>query len=283
MNALLLWILGILGVLILVWGLTRLQRGGLAWVGFGLVLGLFGLGGAWLHHQYGVSVFWGLGVLGVLLLVWALLNLRSRLAGWITALAVLLALTGFGSIALLSSSSPNLLTSGAIPDPLNNFRTNPAMPPTATPTTPEPTPAAPAPAEPAPAPTSPEPAPTPPEPSLPQSTPEPSPAPTPTTPSPAPTPTETTPPPPAQPVTSGSVREVEPSCPCLLNVSVNAANPTVRILQGTTEIASSKLGRSSFLLEAGDYTLQVEAPGYRTFSALINVPRNKNLEVELVQ
>lgn len=269
MNALLLWILGILGVLVLLWGLTRLQRGGLAWTGFGLLLGLFGLGGAWLHQQYGTSVFWGLGVLGVLLLVWALLNLKSRLAGWITALAVLLALTGFGSIALLSSSSPNLLTSGDIPDPLSNFRTGPSVP-----STPEPNPSAPAPAESSPAPTRPETTPPPTEPSLPQATPEPSPT---------PTPTEPTPAPPASPVTSGSVREVEPSCPCLLSVSVNASNPTVRILQGSTEIASSKLGRSSFLLEAGDYTLQVEAPGYRTFSALINVPRNKNLEVELVQ
>lgn len=275
MNALLLWVLGILGVLLLLWGLTRLQRGGLAWIGFGTLLGLFGLGGAWLHHLYGTSVFWGMGVLGVLLLVWALLNLRQRrMAGWTAALAILLGLVGFGSITLLDSPSPNLLTSGTIPDPLNNFRTGPAIPPTATPTTPEPTGAAPAPVEPSPAPTSPEPAPTSPEPSPPQPTPEPSPA---------PTPTEPTPPPPAQPVTSGSVREVEPSCPCLLSVSVNASNPTVRILQGTTEIASSKLGRSSFLLEAGDYTLQVEAPGYRTFSALINVPRNKNLEVELVQ
>ena len=52
---------------------------------------------------------------------------------------------------------------------------------------------------------------------------------------------------------------------------MKAPNPTVRILQGTTEIASSRLERSSFLLEAGDYTLQVEAPGYRTFSVLINV------------
>lgn len=276
MNALLLWVLGILGVLLLLWGLTRLQRGGLAWMGFGTLLGLFGLGGAWLHHLYGTPVFWGMGVLGVLLLVWALLNLRQRrMAGWTAALAILLGLVGFGSITLLDSPNPNLLTSGTIPDPLNNFRTGPAIPPTAAPTPPESTGATPTPpVEPSPAPTSPEPTPTPPEPSLPQPTPEPSPA---------PAPTEPTPPPPAQPATSGSVREVEPSCPCLLSVSVNAANPTVRILQGTLEIASSKLGRSSFLLEAGDYTLQVEAPGYRTFSALINVPRNKNLEVELVQ
>jgi hypothetical protein len=79
------------------------------------------------------------------------------------------------------------------------------------------------------------------------------------------------------------VREVEPSCPCLLSVRVTATNPTIRILRGTTEIARSSLERSVFQLETGDYTLQVEAPGYRTFSALINVPRNKNLEVELVQ
>jgi len=85
------------------------------------------------------------------------------------------------------------------------------------------------------------------------------------------------------PTASGSVREVEPVCPCLLNLSVNATNPTIRILRGTTEVASSSQGRSIFLLEAGDYTLQVEAPGYRTFSALINVPRNKNLEVSLAQ
>ncbi|WP_027886990.1 PEGA domain-containing protein [Meiothermus taiwanensis] len=238
MNALLLWILGILGVLITLWGLTRLPRGGLAWMGFGLVLGLAGLGGAWLHQQYGTTVFWGLGILGVLLLVWALLNLRSRLAGWSTGLAVLLALTGFGSIVLLNSSSPNLLTSGTIPNPLNNFQTDPA--------------------------------PTPPEAGPSQPTPEPSP-PTaePTTPTPS--------------VASGSVREVDPACPCLLNVTVNAPEPTIRILQGTTEIASSRQGRSSFLLEAGDYTLQVEAPGYRTLSTLINVPKNKNLEVELAQ
>lgn len=272
MNTLLLWVLGILGVLLLLWGLTRLQRGGLAWMAFGALLGLFGLGGAWLHHLYGTPVFWGMGVLAVLLLVWALLNLRQRLAGWTAALAILLGLVGFGSITLLDSPNPNLLTSGNIPDPLNNFRAGPAIPSTATP--PETTAATPVPTEPGPAPTSPEPALTPPEPGPPQTTPEPLPA---------PAPTEPTPPPPAQPVTSGSVREVEPACPCLLSVSVNAANPTVRILQGTQEIASSKLGRSSFLLEAGDYTLQVEAPGYRTFSALINVPRNKNLEVELVQ
>lgn len=240
MNALLLWILGILGLLILLWGLTRLQRGGLAWTGFGLLLGLAGLGGAWLHQQYGTSVFWGLGVLGVLLLVWALLNLRSRLVGWTATLAVLLALTGFGSIVLLNSSSPNLLTSGAIPDPLGSLQTGPATPP-APPAEPSPTPA-------------------------PEALPPAAPA--------APSPT---------PPATGSVRELEPSCPCLLNVQVKAPNPTVRILQGTSEIASSRLERSSFLLEAGDYTLQVEAPGYRTFSALINVPRNKNLEVELAQ
>ncbi|GIW25436.1 PEGA domain-containing protein [Meiothermus sp.] len=261
MNALLLWILGILGVLLLLWGLTRLQRGGLSWMGFGLLLGVLGLGGAWAHQQYGASVFWVLGVLGVLLLVWALLNLRSRLAGWAAALAVLLALTGFGSIVLLSSSSPNLLNSGNIPNPLSNFRTGPTAPPSTT----LPTPEAATPAEPSPSPTSPEPTPTPPEPSLPQTTPEPSPT------------------PPSPPAPSGSIREVEPACPCLLNITVKAPSPTVRILQGTQEIASSKLERSSFLLEAGDYTLQVEAPGYRTFSALINVPRNKNLEVELVQ
>ncbi|GIW32361.1 MAG: hypothetical protein KatS3mg071_2535 [Meiothermus sp.] len=255
MNALLLWILGILGVLITLWGLTRLPRGGLAWMGFGLVLGLAGLGGAWLHQQYGTTVFWGLGILGVLLLVWALLNLRSRLAGWSAGLAVLLVLTGFGSIVLLNSSSPNLLTSGTIPNPLNNFQTDPATPPA--PDSPTPTPPA-------------EPAPTPPEAGPSQPTPEPSP-PTaePTTPTPS--------------VASGSVREVDPACPCLLNVTVNAPEPTIRILQGTTEIASSRQGRSSFLLEAGDYTLQVEAPGYRTLSTLINVPKNKNLEVELAQ
>ncbi|MGK0619035.1 PEGA domain-containing protein [Meiothermus cerbereus] len=247
MNAFLLWILGILGLLILLWGLTRLQRGGLAWTGFGLLLGLAGLGGAWLHQQYGTSVFWGLGVLGVLLLVWALLNLRSRLAGWTATLAVLLALTGFGSIVLLNSSSPNLLTSGAIPDPLGSPQTGPATPPNA-PATPLP------PAEPGPTP-------------APEALPPAAPA------APSPTP----------PAANGSVRELEPTCPCLLNVQVKAPNPTVRILQGSTEIASSKLERSSFLLEAGDYTLQVEAPGYRTFSVLINVPRNQNLEVELVQ
>lgn len=247
MNALLLWILGILGVLILLWGLTRLQGGGLAWAGFGLLLGIAGLGGAWLHQLYGTPVFWGLGVLGVLLLVWALLNLSSRLAGWVASLAVLLALTGFGSIALLNSSSPN---------PLNNFQTGPSTPNNST--------TAPTPAE----------------------TPAPSPLPAPEagpaspSPSPEPPPPATSPTPPA---TLGSLREVEASCPCLLNVRVKAPNPTVRILQGSTEIASSRLERSSFLLEAGEYTLQVEAPGYRTFSALINVPNNKNLEVELAQ
>ncbi|MDW8424294.1 MAG: PEGA domain-containing protein [Meiothermus sp.] len=270
MNALLLWVLGILGVLLLLWGLTRLQRGGLPLMAFGALLGLFGLGGAWLHHQYGTPVFWGMGGVGVLLLVWALLNLRrGRLAGWTATLAVLLGLVGFGSVVLLDSPNPNLLTSGSIPDPLNNFRTGP----TATPTTPDTTGAAPtAPAEPSTPPASPEP--TPPEPGPLQTAPEPIP--------PATAP-EPTPAPPTPPAVSGSVREVEPSCPCLLNVRVNAANPTVRILQGTTEIARSKLERSSFLLEAGDYTLQVEAPGYRTFSALINVPRNQNLQVELVQ
>ncbi|MFN3391217.1 MAG: PEGA domain-containing protein [Meiothermus ruber] len=262
MNALLLWILGILGVLILLWGLTRLSRGGLAWMGFGLMLGLAGLGGAWLHQQYGTAVFWGLGVLGVLLLVWALLNLRSRLAGWITALAVLLALTGFGSIVLLNSSSPNLLTSGTIPNPLDNFQTSPSAPDSSTSTPP--------------AETTPAPNPTPPEPS-PLPTPEPA---TPSSPTPEPLPPTSSPTPPAA---TGSLREVEPACPCILNVQVKAPNPTVHILQGTTEIASSRQERSSFLLEAGDYTLQVEAPGYRTFSALINVPNNKNLEVELAQ
>lgn len=275
MNALLLWVLGILGVLLLLWGLTRLQRGGLSWMAFGALLGLFGLGGAWLHHLYGTTVFWGMGVLGVLLLVWAFLNLRrGHIAGWTAALAILLGLVGFGSITLLGSPNPNLLTSGTIPDPLSGFR---AAPQTPTPTTPDTTEPAPAqPVEPSPTPAIPEPTPTTPEPSIPQTTPEPSPPPTPTEPSPAlPTP--------ALPTASGSVREVEPTCPCLLNVSVNATNPTIRILRGTTEIASSSLGRSSFQLEAGDYTLQVEAPGYRTLSALINVPRNKNLEVELVQ
>jgi len=63
MSALLLWILGVLGLLILLWGLTRLQKGGLAWMGLGLLLGLAGLGGAWLHQQYGTLVFWGLGML----------------------------------------------------------------------------------------------------------------------------------------------------------------------------------------------------------------------------
>lgn len=266
MNALLLWVLGILGVLLLLWGLTSLGRGGLWWMGFGTLLAVFGLGGAWIHHQFGAPVFWGLGLLGVLLLVWAFLNLRrGRIAGWTAALAILLGLVGFGSITLLSSPNQNLLTSGTIPDPLSGFRTNPATSQTTTPTTPDTTGAAPV-----------EPSPTPaiPEPSIPQPTPEPSPPPT--QPSPAlPTPTPT--------AVSGSVREVEPACPCLLNVTVNAPNPTIRILRGTTEIASSRQGRSSFLLEAGEYTLQVEAPGYRTFSTLIDVPRNKNLEVELVQ
>lgn len=258
MNALLLWILGILGVLITLWGLTRLPRGGLAWAVFGLLLGLAGLGGAWLHQQYGTTVFWGLGILGVLLLVWALLNLRSRLAGWSAGLAVLLVLTGFGSIVLLNSSSPNLLTSGTIPNPLNNFQTDPGSAPDGPTTNPTP-----------PAETTPEPTPTPPEtdPSQPATEPSPSPA------EPAPT----------APVASGSVREVDPACPCLLSVRVKAPNPTVRILQDGTEVASSKLEYSSFSLEAGDYTLQVEAPGYRTLSTLINVPRNKNLEVELAQ
>ncbi len=278
MNALLLWVMGILGVLLLLWGLTRLRRGGLAWMGFGALLALFGLGGAWLHHQYGLAVFWGLGVLGVLLLVWAFLNLRrGRLAGWTAALAVLLGLVGFGSIALLGSPNQNLLTSGTIPDPLSGFRTGPTAPQPPAPTTPDTTEPAPAqPVEPSPTPAIPEPSATAPEPSIPQTTPEPSPPPTPTEPSPAP-------PSPALPTASGSVREVEPTCPCTLNIRVGAPNPTIRILRGTTEIAMSRLGRSSFMLEAGDYTLQVEAPGYRTFSALINVPRNKDLEVELVQ
>lgn len=267
MNTLLLWILGILGVLIMLWGLTRLPRGGLAWMGFGLVLGLTGLGGAWLYQQYGTTVFWGLGILGVLLLVWALLNLRSRLASWSAGLAVLLVLTGFGSIVLLNSSSPNLLTSGTIPNPLNNFQTDPATPPDSTPDNPTTTPAPPTE-------TAPEPTPTPSETGPSQPTTEPSPSPA--EPSPAlPTP--------AAPVASGSVREIEPACPCLLNVRVKAPNPTVRLLQNGTEVASSKLEYSSFSLEAGDYTLQVEAPGYRTLSTLINVPRNKNLEVELAQ
>jgi len=270
MNALLLWILGILGVLTLLWGLTRLQKGGLAWMAFGSLLGLAGLGGAWLHQQHGLAVFWGLGVLGVLLLVWALLNLRSRLAGWTATLAVLLALTGFGSIALLNSSSPNLLTSGTIPDPLSGFRSNPTPPDApgaapAQPTEPGPTPAIPETASPAPGP------------DIPQATPEPSPPPS------EPSPDQPAPTPPAPSAVTGSVRELEPVCPCLLSVQVKAPNPTVRILQGTSEIASSRLERSSFLLEAGDYTLQVEAPGYRTLSAPINVPKNKNLEVELAR
>jgi hypothetical protein len=233
MNALLLWVLGILGVLVLVWGLARRQRGGLGWVAFGALMGVFGLGGVWLHQQYGATVFWGLGILGVLLLVWALLNLRRhRTAGWSAALAVLLGLTGFGSITLLASPTQNLLTPGAFPD-------------TAVVTPAEPM-------EPPPAPTAPEAAP------LPPAT-------------------------PALPVATGIVREVEPACPCLLNVMVRASNPTIRILQEATEIARSSLERSSFLLEAGYYTLQVEAPGYRSFSALINVPRNRNLEVELAR
>ncbi len=279
MNALLLWILGILGVFWLVWGLTRLNRGGLTWMGFGALLALFGLGGAWLHHQYGIAVFWGLGVLGVLLLVWALLNLRrGRLAGWTATLAILLGLVGFGSIALLSSPNQNLLTSGTIPDPLSGFRTGQETPapPTPAPETAPAQPEEPAPTPPASEPTPPAPEPTAPEPGIPQTTPEPSPPTAPTEPSPAPLA-------PALPTASGSVREVEPTCPCLLSVSVNAASPTIRILQGTAEVASSRLGRSSFLLEAGEYTLQVEAPGYRTFSALINVPKNKNLEVELAR
>ncbi|WP_150118003.1 PEGA domain-containing protein, partial [Meiothermus taiwanensis] len=105
----------------------------------------------------------------------------------------------------------------------------------------------------------------------------------PSQPTPEPSPPTAEPTTPTPSVASGSVREVDPACPCLLNVTVNAPEPTIRILQGTTEIASSRQGRSSFLLEAGDYTLQVEAPGYRTLSTLINVPKNKNLEVELAQ
>lgn len=256
MNALLLWVLGILGVLILLWGLTRLRRGGLGWVGFGALLGVLGLGGVWLHHQYGTTVFWGLGILGVLLLVWALLNLRRHhLVGWSASLAILLSLTGFGSITLLGSPSQNLITSGAIPGATGP---GPAQPMEGSPIPPSPTS---------------------PEPGIPQAVPEPSPPPAPTAPGTAPLSPTT----PSLPVASGSVREVEPACPCLLYVSVDASNPTIRILQGTTEIASSSLGRSSFLLAAGDYTLQVEAPGYRTFSALINVPRNKNLEVDLAR
>ncbi|WP_027882307.1 PEGA domain-containing protein [Meiothermus rufus] len=272
MNTLLLWILGLLGVLFLLLGLTRLQKGGWAWVGFGGLLALLSLGGAWFYPQYGLLVFWGLGLLGVLLLVWALLNLRrGRLAAWTAMLAVLLGLGGFGSIALLNSASPNLLTSGNIPDPFAGLRPAPEPSEEASPAPamPEATPAQPE--EPAPTPpaseaTSPAPAPTTPEPSPPTALPEPSPA----------------PPAPVLPTTSGSVREVEPACPCTLNVRVNAPNPTVRIRQGTQEVAMSRLERSSFLLEAGDYTLEVEAPGYRPFSALINVPKNKNLEVELV-
>ncbi|RIH88154.1 hypothetical protein Mlute_00725 [Meiothermus luteus] len=234
MNALFLWILGVLGVLLMLFGLTRLPRGGLAWMVFGLLLGLFGLGGAWLHQQYGHPVFWGLGVLGVLLLVWALLNLRSRLAGWAAAMAVLLGLAGFGSVVLLNSSSPNLLTSGAIPNPLEDPQATPSE-------TPAPEPTAPSPPEPEPVPPAPE----------------------------APT--------------LGSVREVEPACPCLLSVRVNAPNPTVRILRGQEEVASSRLEHSSFLLEAGEYTLQVEASGYQSLSAPIRIPENKNLVVELAQ
>lgn len=253
MNALLLWALGILGVLVLVWGLARLQRGGLGWAVFGALMGVFGLGGVWLHQQYGATVFWGLGVLGVLLLVWAILNLRRyRTASWSAALAVLLGLTGFGSITLLGGPTQNLLTPGAIPDTV-----------VAAPAQPMETPLAPAT----------------PQAGVPQILPEPVPPPTPTAPDAAPLPPTT----PALPVTSGIVREVEPACPCLLNVMVRASNPTIRILQGTIEIARSSLERSSFLLEAGDYTLVVEAPGYRTFSALINVPRNRNLEVELAR
>ncbi|MCS7057710.1 MAG: hypothetical protein NZ849_00425 [Meiothermus sp.] len=234
MSALFLWILGVLGVLFVLFGLTRLSRGGLAWMGFGLLVGLFGLGGAWLHQQYGHLVFWVLGVLGVLLLVWALLNLRSRLAGWAAALAVLLGLAGFGSVVLLNSGSPNLLASGTIPNPSEEPQAAPPAVPT-----PEPT-----------APAFPSPEPVPPAPEAP---------------------------------TSGAVREVEPVCPCLLSVRVNAPNPTVRVFRGEEEVASSRLERSSFLLEAGEYTLRVEAPGYQSLSAPIRIPENKNLEVELVQ
>jgi hypothetical protein len=252
MNALLLWVLGILGVLVLVWGLARLKRGGLGWVAFGALMGVFGLGGVWLYQQHGATVFWGLGILGVLLLVWALLNLRrSRTAGWSAALAVLLGLTGFGSITLLASPTQNLLTPGAIPDTAVVAPAEPMKPP---------------------------PSPVAPEAGLPQAVPEPAP-PAPTAPDAAPLPPTT----PALPVATGIVREVEPACPCLLNVMVRASNPTIRILQETTEIARSSLERSSFLLEAGDYTLLVEAPGYRSFSALISVPRNRNLEVELAR
>ncbi len=269
MNTLLLWILGFLGVLLLLLGLTRLQRGGWAWMGFGALLALLSLGGAWFYPQYGLVVFWGLGLLGVLLLVWALLNLRrGRLAAWTALLAVLLGLGGFGSIALLNSPSPNLLTSGNIPDPFGRL-----------PQAPEPSPAQPEGADP----TLAMPEATPAQPEGPAPTPPASEA-TPTSPAPEPTtPTEPSPAPlaPALPTASGSLREVEPACPCTLNVRVNAPNPTVRILKGTDEVAVSRLERSSFLLEAGDYTLQVEAPGYRPFSALINVPKNKNLEVEL--
>lgn len=288
MASLLLWILVILGLLMLLLGILNPRRGGMSWAGFGLVLGLVGVGAAWLHRQFGIGVFWGLGILAIVLLVWALANLRrGRWAAWTVALAVLMGLAGFASISLLGSPSPNLLTNNTLPDPLNYFLPSPDTAlqpvPDTTPTSPTPpstpeTPSQPAqPAQPGQPETTP---PTQPE------TPEPNPNVPPDNATPAPDQTPLTPPSPAPTPTTPAtslLREAEPSCPCELNVSVNVPDARVTILKDGNVVVASSQQKSSFQLDSGDYTLQVEAAGYKTLSASINVPKNRNLEVELVK
>jgi hypothetical protein len=71
-------------------------------------------------------------------------------------------------------------------------------------------------------------------------------------------------------------------CPCLLRIFSNVSNAKITLFKGGAEVQSGSSGTLFENLEAGDYTYNMEADGYKSVTdAAFSTPKNKNLKAFL--
>jgi K(+)-stimulated pyrophosphate-energized sodium pump len=71
-------------------------------------------------------------------------------------------------------------------------------------------------------------------------------------------------------------------CPCLLRIFSNVSNAKITLYKGGSEVQTGSSGTLFENLEAGDYTYNMEAEGYKSVTdAAFSTPKNKNLKAFL--
>lgn len=264
------WFGGIFGAILSVISLFTLSRNpkigaGLLLVGLALASLLIPSLGLYRETQAYLIV----GLVGVGLFLLALF-LPARVRGKITTLTVGLVLALY-LFAAFNVAQPWNTNPVALLSNTPQAATEPAPP-----VTPGPAPS-PAPSETAPAPAPEQPSLTPP-PADPGTQPLPE-SPQPQAPAPEPTPAA-----PAAPQERVGVVSNEALCPCLLKVNTGIAGAQVRLSRGGTDLGAQSGGEVLFQgLEAGEYTLRVEAAEYQPFEFQLQLRNNRELTVYLLK